>query len=353
MIHIRKRRDIICLALLMLALFLGPLSLHAQTTTEGAIAGTVVDPSGGAIPGASIILHNDGTNAEIKMTTDAAGYFKAALVPPGTYTVTATATGFGVYTAKTVPVTVGSLTELNPLLKAGRVADTVEVSAEVPVLQFESPELSSTLTSKEIVNLPLNGGRWSDLALLTPAALSDANGFGLIVFRGISPLMNNVEIDGADDNQAFFSEERGRTREGYSTSQIGIAEFQVNTGVYSAEYGRAIGGVINSITKSGTNAIHGQAYFLDRDNEWGAINPFTTFTSVNEPSTGGAPTVVSGVPFKPKDWRKRWGFGAGGPLVKDKLFWFYAYDQYKRNFPGVAKPATPSAFFGSSTSTPR
>jgi hypothetical protein len=106
-----------------------------------------------------------------------------------------------------------------------------------------------------------------------------------------------------------------------------------------------VGGVINSVTMSGTNAIHGQAYFLDRDNDWGPINPFTTFTSVTEPVAGGAPAIVTGVPYKPKDWRKRWGFGAGGPLRKDKLFWFYAYDQYKRNFPGVAKPATPSTFF--------
>src|SRR6202034_1717392 len=155
----------------------------------------------------------------------------------------------------------------------------VTVTGEAPVLKTESAEISETLTSKEILNLPLNGGRWSDLALLTPGAVSDGNGFGLIVFRGISPLLNNVEIDGADDNQAFFSEERGRTREGYSTSQIGIAEFQVNTGVYSAEYGRAAGGEITSITKSGTNEIHGQAYFFDRDNTWGAINPFTTLTS--------------------------------------------------------------------------
>jgi outer membrane receptor protein involved in Fe transport len=191
----------------------------------------------------------------------------------------------------------------------------------------------------------LNGGRWSNIALLTPGAVSDSNGFGLLSFRGISPLLNNVEIDGADDNQAFFSEERGRTREGYSTSQVAIAEFQVNTGVYSAEFGRAAGGVLNAVTKSGTNELHGQAYFYDRDNDWGALNPFTTFTSVTEPASGGAPNIVTGTPFQPKDWRKRWGFGAGGPLIKNKLFWFYAYDQYRRNFPGVAKPSSPSAFF--------
>ena len=317
----------------------------AQSTTEGAIAGTVFDSSGAVIPAAGVMVRNTGTNETINLNTDSSGYFKAPLVPAGTYTVTITAAGFGTYTANSVAVTVGSLTELQPVLKAGTAAEMVTVTGDAPVLKLESPEISETLTSKEILNLPLNGGRWSDLALLTPGAVSDGNGFGLIVFRGISPLLNNVEIDGADDNQAFFSEERGRTREGYSTSQIGIAEFQVNTGVYSAEYGRAAGGVINSITKSGTNEIHGQAYFFDRDNDWGAINPFTTLTSVTEPASGGAPNIVTGVPFRPKDWRKRWGFGAGGPLVRDKLFWFYAYDQYRRNFPGVSKPGSPAAFY--------
>src|SRR6185503_2002853 len=267
------------------------------------------------------------------------------LVPPGTYTVTVSATAFGTYQAKLVPVTVGSLTELHPELKAGATQESVEVTGVAPVIQFESPEVSSTLTTQEIVNLPLNGGRWSNLALLTPGAASDSNGFGLISFRGISPILNNIEIDGADNNQAFFSEERGRTRAGYSTAQIAIAEFQVNTGVYSAEYGRSAGGVLNAVTKSGTNRLHGQAYFYDRDNAWGALNPFTTYTSVTEPAGGGSPVIVTGVPFQPKDWRKRWGFGAGGPLIKDKLFWFYAYDQYRRNFPGVAKPATPACFF--------
>ncbi|MGC2301303.1 MAG: carboxypeptidase regulatory-like domain-containing protein, partial [Acidobacteriaceae bacterium] len=326
-------------------LMLGANPAAAQTTTEGAIAGTVFDASGAVIPNAAVVMRNVGTDETIRLTTDSSGFFKAPLVPAGTYTVTITAAGFGTYTANSVAVTVGSLTELQPALKTGTTAEMVTVTGEAPVLKTESAEISETLTSKEILNLPLNGGRWSDLALLTPGAVSDGNGFGLIVFRGISPLLNNVEIDGADDNQAFFSEERGRTREGYSTSQIGIAEFQVNTGIYSAEYGRAAGGVINSITKSGTNDIHGQAYFYDRDNDWGAINPFTTLTSVTEPAAGGAPNIVTGVPFRPVDWRKRWGFGAGGPLVRDKLFWFYAYDQYRRNFPGVAKPATPSAFF--------
>jgi outer membrane receptor protein involved in Fe transport len=334
----------VCFVACLLCFCLFSVASIAQSTTEGAIAGTIVDTAGAVVPSAAIKLHNDGTGADFDVVSDSSGYFKAPLVPPGIYTVTISASGFGVYSAKSVPVTVGSLTQLHPELKAGSTQETVEVSGVAPVISFESPEVSSTLTTQEIVNLPLNGGRWSNLALLTPGAASDANGFGLISFRGISPILNNVEIDGADNNQAFFSEERGRTRAGYSTSQIAIAEFQVNTGVYSAEYGRAAGGVMNAVTKSGTNQLHGQAYFYDRDNAWGALNPFTTITTVNLPAGGGTPTFPNS-PFGPKDWRKRWGFGAGGKLIENKLFWFYSYDQLKRNFPGLAKPATPSAFF--------
>ena len=332
------------LAVCLLCLCMFSVVSRAQSTTQGAIAGTVVDTTGALVPGAAVVLHNDGTSAEFNLVADASGYFKAPLLPPGVYTVTISAPGFGTYSAKTVPVTVGSLTELRPELKAGSTQESVEVTGVAPVLHFESPEVSSTLTTQEIVSLPLNGGRWSNLALLTPGAASDSNGFGLISFRGISPILNNVEIDGADNNQAFFSEERGRTRAGYSTSQIAIAEFQVNTGVYSAEYGRSAGGVLNAVTKSGSNQLHGQAYFYDRDNNWGALNPFTTITRVVVPSGGGTPTFPNS-PYGPKDWRKRWGFGAGGKLIENKLFWFYAYDQFKRNFPGLAKPSSPSAFF--------
>lgn len=339
------RKRLVCAAICLLSFCLFSVIGGAQSTTEGAIAGTVVDASGAAIPAAAVVLHNDATGADFNLVADASGYFKAPLVPPGIYTVTITAAGFGTFNAKSVPVTVGSLTDLRPTLKTGSTEETIEVSGVAPVIQFESPEVSSTLTTQEIVNLPLNGGRWSNLALLTPGAAADSNGFGLISFRGISPILNNIEIDGADNNQAFFSEERGRTRAGYSTSQIAVAEFQVNTGVYSAEYGRSAGGVLNAVTKSGTNQLHGQAYFYDRDNDWGALNPFTTITTVNLPASGGVPTFPNN-PFRPKDWRKRWGFGAGGKLIENKLFWFYAYDQFKRNFPGLAKPATPASFFG-------
>jgi outer membrane receptor protein involved in Fe transport len=314
----------------------------AQTYTEGALAGTVFDPSGAVVANASIKIHNDGTNAELVLTSDGSGYYKAAQLPAAVYTVIVDAAGFASFKEVGVIVQVGQITEVSPHLSAAGSTSNVVVTGEAPILNFESPDISAVLTAAALEDLPLNGGRWSDMTLLTPAAVGDSSGFGLIAFRGISPILNNVEIDGADDNQAYYSEERGRTREGYSTSKFMIEEFQVNTGVYSAEFGRAAGGVINAVSKSGSNTIHGIAYFNDRDNDWGAYNPFTTNT-VNT-GTVAAPVFVTS-PYKPIDWRKEWGFDAGGPILKDKLFWFYGFTQYRRNFPGTGKASTPSSFF--------
>jgi len=314
----------------------------AQTYTEGSIAGTVFDASGAVVANAAITIHDVGTNAEMNLTSDGSGYFKAPQLPAAVYTVTVNATGFAPFREINVIVQVGQTTEVLAHLLTAGASTSVEVVGEAPILNFESPDLSSVMTAKTIEDLPLNGGRWSDMALLTPGAVGDSNGFGLISFRGISPILNNVEIDGADDNQAYYAEERGRTREGYSTSKYMIEEFQVNTGVYSAEFGRAAGGVINAISKSGTNALHGIAYFSDRDNDWGAMNPYTTNT-INTSIT--STPSFSTIPYKPKDWRKEWGFDVSGPLKKDKLFWFYGYAQYKRNFPGTSKANTPGSFF--------
>ena len=328
-------------AVLILAVTLAiPLILTAQTTTTGAINGTVEDQSGSTVGGAKVVVLNEGTNAELTVTADGAGFFTAGQLQPGPYTVTVTVSGFSNYKATSVVVEVGKTTSLEPKLSVSSTGTTVEVSGAAPLINTETPDFSSNLTLQTIDNLPINGRRWSDLTLLTPGVVADSNGFGLLSVRGISPLLNNVQIDGADDNQAYFSEERGRTREGYSTPMVAVQEFQVNTGVYSAEYGRATGGVINSITKSGTNQIHGQLYFYDRDNDWGAKNPFTKLTTFDA-ATGTATTIQ----YKPTDWRKQWGFGAGGPIIKDKLFWFYTYDQFQRNFPGTAVPSNPAAFF--------
>ena len=306
-------------------LSLGARSMQGQSSTQGAIAGSVEDASGAIVPGATVTIHNDGTNAESHLTADSSGYFKAPLVEPGVYTVTVSSPSFKEFRANKVIVQVGQLTEIAPKMTTGDSSTVVEVTADALTLNYDSPDVSSVLSRTAVDNVPVQNRRWSALAMTTPSVVADGSGFGLISVRGISTLLNNVLIDGADDNQAYFSEERGRTREGYSTSPNAVQEFQVNAGVYSAQYGRAAGAVINSVTKSGSNKLHGEIVFNDLDKGFGgyvpgSIDPF-------------------GNPLKPKDLRKIYGGSMGGALLKDKLFWFYTYDQLTRINPGIAKAA--------------
>ena len=331
------------LCFLLLPLFFA----DAQSATTGAIGGTVSDTGGALLPAATVTVKSNDTGATLTVKTNASGEYRVPELAPGTYTATFAADGFGVFQANDIAVTVGSLSAVSPVLKPGSTANSIEVTDEAPLLHTESSDISTTLDKAAIDNLPINGRRWSDFALLTPGVVSNSDGYGLLSFRGISFLLNNNTVDGADDNQAYFSEARGRTRLSYAITQAAIQEFQVNTSNYSAQYGRSAGGVINTVTKSGSNQTHGELFFYDRDNDLaGATNPYTllnTFVPANDDYTS--------MPYKPTDWRKQWGFGVGGPLLRNKLFWFYAYDQSKRNFPGTAVTHDPNDSFAPSNTT--
>ena len=329
------------LTLLFCCLLLSSITALGQSTTEGAVGGTVVDPQDKVIRGADVTVRNNGSNQVFNTKTGESGYFRVGQLQPSTYTVTVNAEGFAPYKAANVIVTVGSLTPVAPHMTIGT-TEQVEVTAVTSLVNVTSGDFAPTLNETAIENLPINGGRWSSFVLLTPGVVSDGQGFGLVSFRGMSTLLNNVTIDGADNNQAYFSEERGRTRAGYSTPKVAVQEFQVNTSNYSAEYGRSAGGVINTVTKSGTNGIHGEAFWYVRDNSiGGSTNPFTTLSSFN-----AITQKVTTAAYKPVDVRKMGGFGVGGPLIKDRLFWFFGFDKYHRNFPGTAVPSGAASFFG-------
>ncbi len=299
-----------------------------QSTVTGAIGGTVVNPNKEVVPNASITIRNEGTNKEITTVSDDEGRFKAPGLEPGTYSVIINGQGFSPLT-QSVVVEIGRETTLNAALTIGPVSGgTVDVTSEPPVINTSQQDFSSNFNQTSINELPINGRRWSNFALLTPGAVPDGT-FGLISFRGISGLLNNNTIDGGDNNQAFFAEERGRTRISYSVSQSAIREFQVNTSSYSAEYGRSAGGVVNAITKSGTNDFHGDAFYYQRNNKWGARNPRSFITQ----NVGGVFTPVA---FKPEDVRHQFGGTIGGPIKRDKAFFFFSYDEQRRNFPGVS-----------------
>ena len=310
------------------------LGAMAQSNTTGAINGTVTNPNKEVITGAAITVKNNGTNKEATATADDNGGFKITNLEPGVYTITVSGSGFAPYTNENVVVEVGRSTTLDVGLNLQGVTGTVQVTAEAPVINTSQQDFSSNVNQTSINELPVNGRRWSNFVILTPGTVPDGT-FGLISFRGISGLLNNNTVDGGDNNQAFFSEERGRTRSAYSISQAAIREFQVNTSNYSAEYGRSAGGVTNAVTKSGTNEFHGSGFFYDRNNKWGTRNPRSFITQL----VGGVATPVA---YKAPDTRYQFGGTIGGPIVKDKAFFFFSYDQQKRNFPGVSVFTSPS-----------
>jgi hypothetical protein len=322
------------LATLLFCLAFGAATAAAQSTITGAVGVLVKDPQGAVIPGAAVTVHNEETNSEASGTTDSEGRARVAELQPGHYTVSVSANGFAAFRQQNVVVEVGRVTSVDASLAVGTTQETVQVVAEAPVINTQQQDFSTNINQTSINNLPTNGRRWSNLAILTPGTVPDGT-FGLISFRGISGLLNNNTIDGGDNNQAFFSEERGRTRIGYVISQSAIREFQVNTSNYSAEYGRSAGGVINAVTKSGTNDFHGEGFLFDRNNKWGARNPRSFVTQI----VNGVATPVA---YKAPDTRYQFGGSVGGRIVKDKAFFFFSYDQQKRNFPGVSVFSVPS-----------
>jgi hypothetical protein len=321
-------RRIKFLAAAIFCLAFGAGQIFAQSTVTGGIQGKVVDPQGAVVPNATVTVRNTGTNAEVTATTTEDGTFRVTNLQPGTYTIEAAASGFATVKVERIVVEVGQSTGVEIPLKIQGSENIVDVTAEAPVINTNDNANSTNINQTSINELPINGRRWSNFALLTPGTVPDGT-FGLISFRGISGLLNNNTIDGGDNNQAFFSEERGRTRINYVISQSAIREFQVNTSNYSAEYGRSAGGVVNAVTKSGTNQFSGELFYYNRNNRNGARNP-RAFRSV---LVNGVSTPVAA---KPIDLRQQFGGAIGGPIIKDKLFFFFSYDQQKRNFPGLA-----------------
>jgi hypothetical protein len=327
-----KNLSIKFFAFVALCFLLSVGQVFAQTTTGG-INGTVTDPQGGAVPNAAITVTNLGTNNVVTTNADENGAYRVTNLQPGIYKLETTVTGFAPAIADNITVEVGRSTPVDIPLTIGTAVAEVNVTAEAPVVNNTDNTASTNFDQTQINELPINVRRWSNFALLSPSAVPDGT-FGLISFRGISGLLNNNTIDGGDNNQAFFSEERGRTRINYSISQAAIREFQVNTSNYSAEYGRSAGGVTNAVTKSGTNEFHGEAFYYNRNNRNGARNPLAF-----RPILGGLREAA-----KPKDLRQQWGGTIGGPIVKDKLFFFFSYDQQSRNFPGLGIPSTAEFF---------
>lgn len=308
---------------------------YAQSAGTAEIRGTITDPTGAVVTGATVVVGSLDTGAERNLTTNEAGIYLAPLLQPGRYEVTVSKGGFAQVKRENLVLEVGQtlVADLSLPLKGSQ--ESITVTSEAAVVDTQKSDVSETISQTDVENLPLNGRRWSNFVLLTPG-VSEDGGFGGISFRGVSSLYNNNTVDGADNNQAFFSDARGRTRMPYQYSLDAIKEFNVITAAYTAEFGRAAGGVVNAVTRSGTSEIHGDFFYFIRDSAFLAQDPFAKAQALSAGQT----------PVKPAERRQQFGGGFGGPLIKDKVFYFLSYDQQKRNFPAIVTPFSSNFFTG-------
>ena len=303
------------------------------------VSGQVTDASGGVMPGVDVQVRNVATNAVRTLQSNEVGRFEIVALQPGDYEITAGKQGFATLVRKGVTLAIGQRAIVDLTMQVSATTSTVVVDANTSVVETDKTDVSTVVNLKDVMNLPMNGRRWDAFTLTTPGASNDG-AYGLISFRGMSGLYNNNMIDGMDNNQAFFSEAKGRTRLSYAISTEAVQEFQVGTSAFSAQYGRSAGGVVNAVTRSGANNLHGGFFYLIRDDSLNAANP-----------VGGPQLIGLGLSPKPKDRRQQFGPSLGGPIKQDKLFYFVSYDQQKRTFPAVVIPYS-SNFLTSSGTAP-
>jgi outer membrane receptor protein involved in Fe transport len=306
-----------------LALILAlPVSARAQSLVAGgAIEGTVTDESGGVLPGVNVTIRNVGTGVVRETQSDAKGVYRAPLLPVGTYEVTAALTGFATTKRPSLTLNIGQVLNADVTLKVASAQEEVTVTAEAPILEPSRTHQASTVGERAVANLPVNGRNFIDFVLTTPGVSRDVRG-GDISFAGQRGTLNSLVIDGADNNNTFFGQTLGRTGAGrapYQFSQDAVQEFQVNRNAYSAEYGRAGGAVINVVTKSGTNDFHGSAFEFYRDK---GLNANSYANKISVPIRPRQPFRVN-----------QFGGSLGGPVVKDKAFFFVSYDGQRQTIP--------------------
>jgi hypothetical protein len=301
-----------------LFVFMLALPLYGQFETAE-VLGTVHDPSGKAVPKASVTLTNQNTGIEAKTSTDDSGDYDFANVKVGRYTVSVEATGFSKVSASDVDVAVEARQRVDLALQVGAVSQSIQVTDVATILETDSSEHGQVVNTQQVAELPLNGRDYADLALLATninkspiGALFSPSGTpreAAYNVNGMRSTYNNFLLDGLDNN-AYSSSNQGYSSQVVQPSPDAINEFKVLTSNFSAEYGRVGGGVINAALRSGTNEFHGTAYEFLRNtdlNATGFIFCCTTFQ-------------------KPTLQRNQFGVTIGGPIIKNKLFFFGDYE---------------------------
>ncbi len=313
-----------CLASLGLLVCLLSGGAAAQSLAGlSAVSGTITDSSKAPVPGAKVTVTNTETGLVRRLETNDSGYFLASSLQPGTgYQVEIQKDGFALQTAKGLTLQVGQNVVLNLQLTVAQQAQTLTVEDSTPIIEPTKTGVSQVVNSQQIMNLPINGRRVDSFVLLSPGVTNDGT-FGTVTFRGV-PAGSAFLQDGNDTTQQFYNENAGRTRISSNISQDSVQEFQVMTSGYSAEFGRAVGGVINTVTKSGTNSVHGTGYWFFRNQDFNARDRYA--------------------PVNPPEKRQQFGGSIGGPIKKDKLFYFGNFEAMRRDFPLVSSILNPQFF---------
>ena len=309
---------IVVLAACALVAPVAPAFAQSATAT---IEGTIVDQSGALLPGVTVTITEVDTGTQRVAMTDASGVFSAPLLPVGVYSLTAELAGFQTQKQPEIKVTIGQTITLRIEMGVNAVAESITVSGVTPIIETSRSKVSATVDEIAVQRLPVNGRNFIDFALLTPGVTRDTRS-GDISFAGQRGTLNSLVVDGADSNNTFFGQASGRTGSGrapYQFSQDAVKEFQVNSNSFSAEYGRAGGAVINVVTKSGTNELHGSAFEFYRDKALNANN------AINE---------LNNRPKSPYHYNQ-FGGTVGGPIRRNRDFYFANYDGQRNTQPNV------------------
>ena len=276
---------------------------QSQTTT-GSVQGDVVDERGGSVAGATVVAKNLDTNFAQTETTNSDGHFAFLSLAPGRYQLTISQPGFASILQQNVNLTVGQVINIPVTMKISTVSQQIVVS-DVPVIETTKTENSATLDEAAVSQTPVLGRKFEDLLTLTPGvSISQGPDGDEININGQRGIFNNISLDGGDYNNGFFGEQMGGQRAAIDITLEAVKEFQVVASGANPEFGRTAGGVVNVITKSGTNAFHGSAF------EYFRTEALTAATSDGKPLDN----------FR----RNQFGGSFGGPIIKDKLFFFAA-----------------------------
>ena len=301
-------------------LLTGSVFAQSQATT-GNIEGRVTDQTGAVVPNVTISATNQDTGFGKTVQSDDEGNYKFVLLPPGRYKVeTSAAQGFAASTYENIQVTVGAQNNIEIVLSAGGSVNVVDVNAEGQGVELSRTSISSTVDERRIINLPTNGRNFLDFVTLTPGIVRDPTRSGDLSVGGQKGTLNSIQIDGASSDNTFFGQSSGRTGSGRAPSQFSVdtvKEFQVNQNGFSAEFGRAAGAVINVVTKSGTNRFTGSAFEYFRDESLDARSP----------------VLVAAGRARPAGQINQFGGTFGGPIRKDKVLFFSAYEGQRSNLP--------------------